>query len=615
MRALPVSVFRDAHRRTLAVFTVLLGLLLGMLAVLALPASARADVDDFDYSSWTSRYDLSLDDEGRAVAHVTETLVADFPDFDQNKGIVRGYPQRYEGAGLDLDIRSVTDENGRDVPYETEDEDGVTYLLLGDDSYVHGRTTYVIEYTMRDVMLAGTKTKSDHDEFYWDLLPLDSTQDIHAFTGEVRVAPELAAALTGDTACYQGWYGSKDRCELAGPAEVDGGARFTVRAGELDAGDGVTVAIGFASGTVTQPPARQPNAVADDVGPVTVAGGALAALAASIGTVIVARRRRRTATGVIVAQYDVPEELPPLLAAPLIPGAKHTLPAQFVHLAVRGALRIDEQPAKKKSGKSQPTLHLLNREAAATELDMRTLAALFPGDKTERTIPVRSEKFAKAMAKLVAGGVASAEQRHWTTKQRLGAAVVPGVLALVMLGAAIAFLIWSLALNRDTLPIAVIAVLFAIVVSGIAATVAFAKHTVFTPAGAERHEYLMGVAEFIRVAEADRIRMLQSYTGAERRSDGSVDTVVLYERLLPYAMLLGEEDSWGEVLQSAYTAAGSDPSWTSQGSAVHFGGWLTTFSSTTQSAGTYTSSSSSSGGSSGGGFSGGGGGGGFSGGR
>ena len=38
---------------------------------------------------------------------------------------------------------------------------------------------------------------------------------------------------------------------------------------------------------------------------------------------------------------------------------------------------------------------------------------------------------------------------------------------------------------------------------------------------------LAGVREFIRVAEEDRLRMLQSYSGAERRQDGSVNVVVL----------------------------------------------------------------------------------------
>lgn len=142
---------------------VVLAIVVGMLAGASPATPAAADVDDFSYSSWSSEYDISLDAEGRAVAQVTETLVAEFPESDQNKGIIRGYPQRYLGAGLGIDIVSVTDENGRDVPFEIENEDDMVLVLTGTDDYVHGATTYVIRSTMRDFMVHGAE--SGNDEF------------------------------------------------------------------------------------------------------------------------------------------------------------------------------------------------------------------------------------------------------------------------------------------------------------------------------------------------------------------------------------------------------------------------------------------------------------------
>lgn len=614
MRAFQNLARVDAGRRPLAAAIAMLALL-ALTLLPASPASAEGDVDDFDYSSWSARYEVSLDEQGRSVAHVTETLVAEFPDRDQNKGIVRGYPERYEGAGLGLSIRSVTDGEGRAVPYDTESDDGVLYVLTGDDSYVRGSTTYVIEYTMRDVMIAGSET--GRDEFYWDLLPLDSTQAIGSFRAEIVFSPELADALTGDAACYQGAQGSTRTCAVDGPSQVDGAAVFSVRSGERAAGDGVTIAIGFEPGTVTQPEARGPNAVAD-LGPAVVAGSSLAAGAGVLGAVAAFRRRRRTATGVIVAQYDVPADMPPLLAAPLIPGADHPIPAQLVHLAVRGALRIEETPSPK-GGKPRPSLRLLDRDAAASDLDRRALSALFGGEKTVRTLPAKSEKFGKSMAKLLARGVKDAERRGWTTKERSPVAAALGWVSAAILAGALAFLIWSISLDRETLPLAVIAFVFAAIVSVFTLFIAFARHTVLTAEGAKRYEYLMGVREFIRVAETGRIRMLQSYDGAERRADDGVDTVLLYEHLLPYAMLLGEEKTWARVLEQAYAEAGATPDWTDAARGVGFAVWMSSFSDSTQSAATYTSPSSSSssgaGGSTGGGFSGGGGGGGFSGGR
>lgn len=569
-------------------------------------ADASADVDDFDYASWTSQYDLSLDEEGRAMARVTETLVADFPEHDQNRGIVRGYPQRYLGAGLEWEIVSVTDAEGRAVPYETETEDGMLLVLTGDDEYVHGRTTYVITSTMRDFMAHGAQ--SGNDEFYWNLLPLNSSQDIGRFQASIHLSPELAAALTGDVACYRGPSGSKDRCTLSGPVGTEEGQTFSVESGPRAAGDGVTAAIGFVAGAVRQPPARLPDPVAD-FGPATTALGALAAAGGAWVAFASFVRRRRRHTGIVVAQFDVPDDLPPLAAAPLIPGAPNPIPSQFVHLAVRGALRLEDEP-----GTNRPAVRLLDRGRSGHPLDARTLDVLFPGDTQTRRIPRTSTKFAKRMAKLVAAGTSEARARGWLTSERSPLAAKFGWAAIALLVATITLTIWSMAKDREMMPLSLIAMILALIVVGITAIVSFSAHTVLTPAGAERHEYLQGVKEFIRVAEADRLRMLQSHRGAERRSDGTVDVVHLYEKLLPYAMLLGEERSWTSVLDTAYSDAGHSPSWMQTAAGITIASRLSGYSTAMNTAATYTAPSSA-GGSTGGGFSGGGGGGGFSGGR
>ncbi|OJU42176.1 MAG: hypothetical protein BGN97_10405 [Microbacterium sp. 69-10] len=593
-----------AARRILA----MLALAAGMIAAVLLPASAAsADVDDFSYSSWTSDYRVSLDADGHAVAHVTETVVAEFPQTDQNKGIIRGYPERYEGAGLSLRILSVKDADGRDVPFETESEDGMLLVLTGDDDYVHGSTTYVIESTMRDFMIHGTK--SGNDEFHWNLLPLNSTQAIGRFRTTVTFAPALAKKLTGDTACYSGKIGEKNPCTLDGPASSAEGASFTVESGERAAGDGVTIAIGFEAGTVTQPEARMPDPVAD-FGPAVVGLAAIATASGAWFSAAALKRRRQTATGIIVAQFDVPAELPPLAAAPLIPGAPNPIPAQMVHLAVQGVLRLEEE----QDAKRRPSLRLIDRSRPSHPLDRAAVDSLFPGEETVRRIPKSSTKFAGRMEKLVQKGRAAAKQNGWLAEERSRAAMAFGWASIALLIATAAFLTWSAVKDRELLGLSIVALIAAGVVVAISSLVAFSRHTVMTHEGALRHEHLMGVKEFIRVAEADRLRMLQSYRGAERRSDGTVDVVHLYEKLLPYAMLLGEEKSWTKVLETSYSASGTGPGWVDVAAGVSLHSHLAHYSTSMSSAATYTASSSS-GGSTGGGFSGGGGGGGFSGGR
>ncbi|WP_136056223.1 DUF2207 domain-containing protein [Microbacterium sp. K24] len=586
--------------------------------------SVSEDVDDFSYASWDAVYEVGLDDEGRALMHVTETLVARFPDQDQNRGIVRGLPTTYEGAGIDTRILSVKDEQGADVPYETDEDDGLLFVLTGNDDFVQGLTTYVIEYEMRDVILAAGASRGSRgegsatpavDEFYWDLLPLDSTQPIERFRADIVFDAAMSARLVGATSCYSGVSGSTDTCDLRGPA-VDGGiATFRVDSGERPAGDGVTVAIGFEPGTVAQPSARTPNPVTDTV-PLVAAIGAAVLSVGSCATVWSFQRRRRRASGIIVAQYDVPDAMPPLLAAAIVPGAKDAIPSEIVHLAVRGTLRIEEGGSPE-----NPRLRRIAGARIPDHLDVEALDALFlkANDGGVVDVPSASEAFAGRMTALVQSGKNAAVSRGLTTRARSRAAVIVQWFAIVLAVIGLGISVWGVASGRLSAIPALVAISFGVFLVIIASLYSFTKHTVLTPEGARQFEYLQGVKEFIRVADADRLRMLQSYSGAERRQDGSADVIHVYERLLPYAMLFGMEKEWGDVLEQAYLREQRGPGWIGDPNTPYLGVYLSTFTASSHAASTYTSpsagTSSSSGGSFGGGFSGGGGGGGFSGGR
>ncbi|WP_102194616.1 DUF2207 family protein [Microbacterium aurantiacum] len=579
------------------------------------PVASTADVDDFSYASWDAHYDVGLDEDGRSQLRVTETLVARFPDFDQNRGIVRGLPLTYENAHLETSVLSVTDETGAAVPFETEQEDGFLLVLTGDDDYVRGLTTYVIEYEMSDVILHRDDGRAD--EFYWDLLPLDSSQAIESFQAEITFDAAMAARLTGSARCYTGFSGSTEECALQGPDAEGDAAVFRVESGERAAGDGVTVAIGFEPGTAAQPSAREPNTVTDTV-PALAAVGAFGLSAGGCLAVTLLKRRRRTATGLVIAQYDVPDWMPPLLAAAITPNAKDPIPAEIVHLAVRGTLRIEESGGGEEPGTAgQPQLRRTPGGRIPDQLDVESLDALFLGADAAGVVslPLTDDAFAGRMNALIQSGKSAATSRGLTTKARSRGAMILQWCAIAVVAAGLGLSLWGAVSGRVTAIPALVAVCFGALAVLASSLYTFSKHTVLTPEGAVAHEYLLGVREFIRVAEADRLQMLQSYTGAERRQDGSVNVVLLYERLLPYAMLFGQEDEWGGVLESAYVREQRGPGWIGDPSSPYLRTHLAAFAVSSHAAATYSSSSSSSGGSSGGGFSGGGGGGGFSGGR
>jgi uncharacterized membrane protein YgcG len=136
-----------------------------------------------------------------------------------------------------------------------------------------------------------------------------------------------------------------------------------------------------------------------------------------------------------------------------------------------------------------------------------------------------------------------------------------------------------------------------------------------TDKGVELVRYLKGLKMYIQVAEQDRLRMLQSPDGAPKVGINPTDPaqlVKLYERVLPYAILFGQEKEWNNQLGKYYETLQTQPDWyvgspgVTAFSAASFSSAISSFSSSTYSA----TSSSTSGGSTGGGFSGGGGGGG-----
>src|SRR6476620_3274798 len=113
----------------------------------ATPAIASADVSDFTFDSFDAAYELGREPDGTATLRVVETIVARFPEFDQNRGIIRSIPDAYDGVPLSTIIVGVTDARGDAVPFEATSGGGTIELALGTDAFVRGVQTYVIEYT------------------------------------------------------------------------------------------------------------------------------------------------------------------------------------------------------------------------------------------------------------------------------------------------------------------------------------------------------------------------------------------------------------------------------------------------------------------------------------
>ena len=596
---------RDAGRRPGRAARIRVAVVAALLTALAIPlglaAPAHADVDDFSFRSFDAVYRLSADADGRSVLRTTETLVAEFPDRDQNRGIRRELVQGYDGHPTGLRVLSVTDGAGVPRAYESETDDGALVLTIADeDRYVRGEQTYVIEYEQHDVTRAYADT--DADEFYWDVNGLGWAQPFGRVSATVEIAPALLPRLTGGADAASGPAGAD------GPAEItrtDTG--FTASATDLGPREGLSLSIGFERGTFT---ARDSSFLAAPWPALSLAG-ALLALAAAAGALVLRRRRLSDAPGrgTVVAQYDPPEGVGILVSSVISGNAARATTALLLDLAVSGAVRILER-----DGGRKPTfaLELVDPSRIADPDERRFVAAVFgdgAGAGAVKELARTDTRVATRIQKLMAG----VRKRLVADGLRTPLPVAPIVLLLVAatLGmvAAIAFAVLSLVGAYGGL--VVISFLVAAVLALGATILAVAKHPL-TERGVALRDHLAGLRLFIRLAEADRIRMLQSPAGAERQDlpRDDRDALRLTEELLPYAAMSGQEREWADELGRRYEHERRRPEWYSGQTPFAPAAFAASLGSVSSSMHATYSGSSTSGGSTGGTTSGGGGGGG-----
>jgi hypothetical protein len=350
----------------------------------AVPALLHADTSDFSFSLYAGEYFLDRDDAGHSTLRTVETFVAEFPDFDQNRGIIRAIPNDYDGVPLNTAVESVTDAQGAPVPYESDDVGGFTELALGTDDFVRGTQTYTISYTQENVVRAFADT--DSDELYWDTNGTGFDQPFATVAARVHVAPAIAPFLTGNTACYTGAQGESGACEITRETDPDAadpaGQLFTTEADDLGPGENLTVAIGFAADTFVQVPAAAQPESRNRPGFGSPFGGfpfGLLGVAMLGGVYALSRfilRPRGPRPGTIIAQYSVPSGYNLLEAGDLIGRSRTAMAAQIVSFAVRGNVRILDYPVSKDGG--DYTLQLL-RADGVDDQELTLLATFFPG--------------------------------------------------------------------------------------------------------------------------------------------------------------------------------------------------------------------------------------------
>ena len=586
----------------------------------------RTGVDDFTFASFDAVYELSRDADGRSVLDTTETLVAVFPEFDQNRGIRRAIPLHYDGHPTDIQIESVTDAAGSPRAFDAERDEAGEFLLvtIRADDFVHGEQTYVISYRQHNVTFAPDDAAID--EFYWDVNGTGWAQPFGRVRAELRMSADVAEAFTGDVACYRGWTGSGTPCESLSVGESLPPV-VVAEASALGPYENLTIAVGFTPGTF------EPRDEAFMSSPAAIAGAvaAIVALLSMLAAIVtrVVRWRDHPGRGTVIAEYQPQPGVSAMVAADLVGQSGKGVTATILERAVAGELRIVE------TGRKRYAVEFVGGEAG--DADARSVVSALYGVPTpgeSRELKSRDTALGKrllALRNAVKKRVATTGLRRRPDLGRRTLFAVAGGI-----GAVLSVVFGVIALESQ-MGGAWPAIWFAAAILAELVTFAVVMDVrPLTEQGRAARDHLEGLRLYIRLAEADRLRVLQSPYGAMRverpaaasvpaSTDGAVaapafaaplDPVVvlkLNERLLPYAVLFGLERDWSRELASLYEQTETSPEWYAGRSGFNvavFSSAVHSFSSASSASWSGSSSSSSSSGSGGGGSSGGGGGGG-----
>lgn len=569
----------STHRRKSQYCLRFLVSILTVVSVIFVPSSASAtSTQSFYFEDFTADYYLSRDADGTSRMRVEEQLTAIFPDSDQNHGITRIIPfTNNDGKNITMASTSHFNievlRNGKKEPVkDIISENGYFEVRIGDtNEYVHGRQVYTLSYEFENLILDQMDDNGESwQELYWDINGNDWSQRFNRVTARIHLADDIASNFTSEVACYVGRYGESgtSRCEAARDNNT-----ITFTTAKVYANESLTIAMSFDAGTFT---IRAPEAsylLVIILAILLILGIALIVL------LILTSRRVKTKRDYYRGLFVKPEYTAPrgftvaeMAENHIGKGIKgNPKVATLLELAVNHKIELVKTETtgvfgKKKTGwqirvkttrdlspEQITVLKILNGSdssvANGQEIDIKSRTA------TSTLQRLAQEFSAKTQDSLRKKGLYVAK----TAKPKgLCTAAVVTVLGVAWFFMAIAAFIASLVIpeesyltyaGADWIPFLIFFVSFVILFIIIIGAVKINNFEERTEKGLDYSCYLDGLKLYVGMAEADRLKFLQSVKGADTSHTG---VVKLYEKLLPYAALLGLEKSWLDELSRYY---------------------------------------------------------------
>jgi uncharacterized membrane protein YgcG len=611
---------------------------------------------DFFNVEVTVNADASID--------VREQITYDF-GTNERHGVFRTLPLGFTDengvyAYLPIEVSSITDENGEEYPFELQTYNYANIeMKIGDeDEKVTGVNEYIIEYQVANAI----NGFDGYDELFWNVtgtgwgVPIEKAQlsvalpdqtqyqDVICFTGTAGATDQKCTAVFDSQSTVTA-YTTQELPAFAGltvgigmdealveeaadvtvtstPSDLDiringekagitTPAHVRVRPGENTitlkkfAYDSFEVTQQFASGSSYTIPAELQKAAWAPLFQWVLPLFLLALTTLGLFWKWALHGRDAKGRGTVVAQYDPPDNLTAGEVGVLVDQKvhRHDISGSVIQLAVRGYIHLTKLEEKKQFGASKKNDYTITKTKSFSRADApdlrpherKILKGIF-GKKKEVKLSDLNQKFYKHLPKIKDDLYDSVVEHGYftqhpdTVRKRWQIAAGIGFLASNIVGIGMTIFLESPVFGVALGVISVQLLIYSFVMPQ------------RSKKGSEAHEHVKGLELFMKVTEKERMQFHFDPSKVKTSKE-------LFERLLPYAMVLKVEKEWAKQFPEL-----DPPSWYSGNGTFNTLLFINSMSSFSSAAGSAAVSSPSSGSSGGSGFSGGFSGGGFGGG-
>jgi uncharacterized membrane protein len=488
------------------------------------------------------------------------------------------------------------ERDGRPSKYHTKNGNGSTTIYVGEKNVFLTEGEY--DYTITYKMSGQIRFFENYDELYWNVNGFDWALGFGEVSCDITLPSEGRII---QTACYTGRYGSTSTDCSATPLS-DTTLRFNT--GQLNAGENLTVAVGFSKGIVNQPPPPPPPTFFQKFGALILSAFISLALLFYYGYTWL-RFGIDPPKPTVIPQFEVPRNWSPASIGMLDKLRYHgdLITGTIINLAVKGYLKIEERTQDYVFGLFKSKLFIIHKLKDDTGILKDEEAILFSELFSGSDQLKLDGKYDPEIQSAVTAYRTSLKKQHHS---------------LIYEGFNYKF--WLLPLFVIVAYVVAFVVLVSEYFEGDNDGVIFAVFLVLNIVCFLIYQYLIRKPSLEKLKLKSTIEGFKMYmSAAEERQIAHFNppdlTPEIFEQLLPYAIVLGAEDVWGDKFQRLINTAMVDQSY----QPTWYAGRVTNFSSFNHSLNASLSNSisrsatppsSSGSGSGGGGFSGGGGGGG-----